>query len=110
MDATDPAGMLGKGIALLDDLDGDGARDLAVSRQGFFFDVDRSRVIFFSGRTGARLGATTPLSGTAEIGPPRSVADADADGLRDVFVFETTHLGVQSLALYSSASGLKLRE
>lgn len=82
--------MLGRAMCLLDDLDGDGARDLAVPVW-----MPRCRVQFRSGRTGAVLGVY-------EVREPKTVLagedphlddivfagpDADRDGAKDVLVY-----------------------
>ncbi|QDV08307.1 FG-GAP repeat protein [Planctomycetes bacterium Poly30] len=109
-DPGDPEGSFGYHMSLMDDLNGDGIRDIAASRSGSFVEPDvTSRQLFFSGRDGAALGATAPLPGPSRTGASVSVTDVDGDGLLDLLVSEVPYGSTQALGLYSSATGSKLQ-
>lgn len=82
---TDPAAAaqhrIGRTVAALDDVDGDGVGDLAAGGQY------ANRVVLFSGRTGAVIRRLSdPLGGSADrLGwNVAAIDDLDGDGARDV--------------------------
>ncbi len=109
----DPAsafGSLGLSVTAVDDLNGDGAVDLAVVHSGSIILGESSRLDFLSGLDGSSLGATEPVVGVSSITGVINVSDADGDGLRDVLSIDLPGGVTTVLALYSSSTGMRLRE
>jgi hypothetical protein len=80
--------LFGWSIAELGDVDGDGARDLAIGCPSSHYDNGVARVWLFSGRTGAvvgELGASDTIDGVG--GWLANAGDVDGDGSEDVFFY-----------------------
>jgi len=106
---------MGESVAWLDDLDGDGRPDFAVSLPATWRDGERGRVRLFSSATGAQLREIASTAAGDRFGwRIAAIADLDGDGRRDLAIAAperaTANATPGALELWSTATGALLRK
>ena len=97
---------LGDILVVLDDMDGDGIRDYAVTRKIPTSPNGAATLILCSGASGSPLLSAATGNGRAPLNPAAAVMDVDGDGKRDIALLSVDYFNLSSprLSLYSSGT------